>query len=189
MRTQDQAGELSTSGWLFGDITSCGGEAGGDADEGRLAVTHPLSVLQRVEEAGNLAEVLDVAYEAFETMLSVIDGYHDSRSPFYAGLVMAAAAAADGRDALVTAPSLPLPSRDDVHAAGSAGGAGSGCGPVTAAAVDPKDAAGLVAALSGSVASRLRRVAAAAAAGDRAACLDAARYADEVLVLTGGNGP
>lgn len=150
-------------------------------------MTHPSSIRQRIEDAGNLPEVLDAAYEAFETMLSVIDGYNDGGGPFYAGLMMAVAAAADGRDALLDAPSLPLPFRDNVRAAALRGDAGSS-GVVARAAGDPTDAAATAAALSASVASGLRRAAAkASTAADRAACLDAARYADEVLVLSGGN--
>ena len=152
-------------------------------------MTDAADIRQRIGAAANLADVLDASYEAFEAMMSVIDGYHDASGPFYAGLVMAAAAAADGRDALLSAPSLPPPSRDDIRPSGLPAGAGS-AGVRVQAADDPVDAAATVAALSSSVASCLRGAAATAdAAGDRAACLDAARYADEVLVLTRGNGP
>ncbi len=153
-------------------------------------MTNPSTVRQRVEEAGNLAEVLDAAYEAFETVLSVIDGYHDGGGPFFAGLLMASAAAADGRNALLEAPSLPLTSQADLSVAEPESGARSSAGVAAQAAGDPVAAAATVAALSASAASGLRRAAAwAVAAADRAACLDAARYADEVLVLTRGNGP
>ena len=154
-------------------------------------MTDPSGIRQRIDGAANLADVLDASYEAFEAMLSVIDGYHDAGGPFYAGLVMAAAAVADGRDALLSAPSLPLHSRDDIRTAGSAAGGAAGGGGVGPQSIDdPVKAAATVAGLSSSAALCLRRAAAEAeSADDRAACLDAARYADEVLVLTRGNGP
>lgn len=151
-------------------------------------MTYPTGIGQGIEDVGNLPEILEAAYEAFEAMLSVIDGYNDGRGPFHAGLVMAAAAAADGRDAILAAPSLPPPSGDAVGAAGLRADA---CSRGVDQAADDRiyAAAATVAALSASIASGLRRATAkAATAVDRAACLDAARCADEVLVLTRGNG-
>jgi hypothetical protein len=174
---------------LLSDISSAGGEAGSDVGDRRPTVTDASDIRQRIDEAGNLADVLDASYEAFETMLTTIDGYHDAGGPFYAGLVMAAAAAADGRDMLLSAPSLPPPSRDDVHADKSSPGTGRS-GVVAHAGGDSVGAAAIVAALSRSVAFSLRQAAAKAdAAGDRAACLDAARFADEVLLLSRGDEP
>jgi hypothetical protein len=62
---------------------------------------------QRVQEADGLAAVLDAAYVAFEGMLSVIYPVQDPASGLFAAFVMAAASAADGRNALALAPSLP----------------------------------------------------------------------------------
>ena len=62
---------------------------------------------QRLQEADGLAAVLDAAYAAFEEMVSVIHPVQDPASGLFAGLVMNAAAAADGRNALALAPSLP----------------------------------------------------------------------------------
>jgi len=124
---------------------------------------------RRVDEASGLAEVLDAAYDAFEDMLTAIYGYHDAGGPFYPALIMAAADAANGRDAVAFAASLP-PSRQ--------------VQPAATTAADPvawQDLGASIAALSSSLSARLREVAAAAkTAEDRRACLDAARYADEV---------
>jgi hypothetical protein len=65
---------------------------------------------QRLQEADGLAAVLDAAYAAFKGMLSVIHSAQDPASGLFAALVVAAvsaASAADGRDALALAPSLP----------------------------------------------------------------------------------
>jgi len=55
---------------------------------------------QRLLEADGLAAVLDAAYGAFEGMLSVIHPVQDPASGLFAAFVMAAASAADGRNAL-----------------------------------------------------------------------------------------
>ena len=62
---------------------------------------------QRLQEANGLAAVLDAAYTAFEAMVSVIHPVQDPASGLFAALVMAATSAADGRNALALAPSLP----------------------------------------------------------------------------------
>ena len=62
---------------------------------------------RRLQQASDLAEVLDAAYEAFEAMLSVIHGVQDPASGWFAAYVMAAASAANGRNAVALAPSLP----------------------------------------------------------------------------------
>jgi hypothetical protein len=61
----------------------------------------------RVQQAGDLAAILDAAYEAFEAMLSVLELVQDPASDLFTSLVMAAASAANGRDAVELAPSLP----------------------------------------------------------------------------------
>src|SRR6266568_8301344 len=62
---------------------------------------------QRLQEADGLAAVLDAAYAAFEGMVSVIHPVQDPASGLFTAFVMAAASAADGRNALALAPSLP----------------------------------------------------------------------------------
>ena len=61
----------------------------------------------RMQQASDLAAVLDAAYEAFEAMLSVLHPAQDPASDLFTALVMAAASAANGRNALALAPSLP----------------------------------------------------------------------------------
>ena len=62
---------------------------------------------QRLQQASDLAAILDAAYEAFDGMLSVIHLVQDPASGLFAAFVMAAASAANGRTALALAPSLP----------------------------------------------------------------------------------
>ena len=62
---------------------------------------------QRLQEADGLAAVMDAAYAAFEGIASVIHPVQDPASGLFATVVMAAASAADGRNALALAPSLP----------------------------------------------------------------------------------
>jgi hypothetical protein len=63
-------------------------------------------VLERLNTAEELQEILDAAANAFAAMLEAIHGYHDGGGPFHAALIMAAVPAADGRDAVVSAPSV-----------------------------------------------------------------------------------
>ena len=58
----------------------------------------------RLQQASDLVTVLDAAYAAFEGMLSVIGPCEDPASGWFAAFVMAAASAADGRDAVAFAP-------------------------------------------------------------------------------------
>ena len=61
----------------------------------------------RLRKAKSTAEILDATYGAFTDMLGIIRRYEDGGGPFYAALVFAAAAAANGRDAMLFAPSMP----------------------------------------------------------------------------------
>ena len=70
-------------------------------------MTRITAAQHRVQQASGLAAVLDAAYEAFEAMLSAIDPVQDPASGLFAAFVMAAAAAANGRNAVALAPSLP----------------------------------------------------------------------------------
>jgi hypothetical protein len=62
---------------------------------------------RQVEGAGSLAVLLGAAYAAFEEVLSAIHADEDRVGGSFAGFAFAAAAAADGRDAVAGAPSLP----------------------------------------------------------------------------------
>jgi hypothetical protein len=139
----------------------------------------PIPVVRdRLERADSLAAVLDAAYDAFGSMLSAIRAREDPATDLFTPLVMAAASAAEGRNALAFAPALPsrplsaAPTRDESAAATSA--------QVTAASLT---------ALSELLAARLTDAARDAAGGrDQAACRDAARAARQIHVLLAGNG-
>jgi hypothetical protein len=147
-------------------------------------MTDASSIQVRLEQATVLGETLDAAYEAFQEMLSVIGSYSDSAAPLYTALVMASAPAADGRDAIAAAPSLPLASSPRTSARR---GRRASTPPVTDAAAGP---AASVTALSMTVADRLLHAAGLAEiAEDRDACCDAARYAAEIHGLVTGYGP
>jgi hypothetical protein len=141
-------------------------------------MVHSFHMQERVEPAGNLRDLLAAAHDAFDGMLVLIRSFQDSGGPFYGGLVMAAAAAADGRDAIRGAPSLPRHSGDEPHVEARAANIGA------------LHTAAAVAALSQVVARKLREAARTAdTAVDRLACEEGARCADEVAALASGNGP
>ena len=141
-------------------------------------MTDTSTVRDRLQQASSVAAILDAAHEAFEEMLSVIRGYQDGGAPFWAALVMASAAAADGRDAVAAAPSSPIPSCRGRRASTPSGH------------IKAEDAAPTVAALSEAVAERLLRAAGLAeTATDRQACLEGARYASEIHGLMTGTWP
>ena len=128
---------------------------------------------QCLQEADGLAAVLDAAYAAFEGILSVIHPVQDPASSLFAAFVLAAASAADGRNALALAPSL------------------AGHPPVAMPAEQqpwsgepPERVAGVVAGLSRLVAERLTQAADSASdADDEAACRNAARNARDICGL------
>ena len=135
----------------------------------------------RLEQAGDLPGILDAAYEAFEAMLPVIHGQEDRAGGGFAAFVMSAASAANGRDAVTSAPSLP-------PAPAGRGWLADGDLP---AGVSEQDAAAALAGLSQLLARRLEDAAArAAGAADRAACALAARHAAAIWsMLAGAPGP
>jgi hypothetical protein len=136
-------------------------------------VTRITAAQHRVQQASDLPAVLDAAYEAFEAMLSAIDRVQDPGSRLFAALVMAAASAANGRNAVALAPSLPGRALLAVPAGGRPGPGGR-----------PEDLAEAVAGLSHLVAGRLAQAAACAPdPGDRAACTQAARSARDICGL------
>jgi len=134
-------------------------------------------VHERLARACGLPELLDAAYDAFEDMLTVIRQHDEPDGEWFIPMVAAAASAANGRDAVGWAPSLPSPRLHPEQAEENAPH------PVTAQA-----AADWAGGLCEILAGRLAAAAAGSAAepGDRAACRDAARYARDVHALMGG---
>ena len=133
----------------------------------------------RLQRAGDLPAVLDAACDAFEDVLAVLCDYQDPANDMFVTFVLAATCAANGRDAVLFAPSLPA---HRLHATPEAG-------------EDPHrgsagDAVSVLAALSHLLVARLVQAAAwARDHGDRAACHDAARSAREIHSLLTGSGP
>jgi len=135
-------------------------------------------VQERLARASGLPELLDAAYDAFGDLLTVIRRHDEPDGEWFIPMVLAAASAANGRDAVGWAPSLPARRLHREQAEGDAGY------PVTAQA-----AADWVGALCEILAGRLAAAARfAAGPGDRAACRDAARCARDVHALLGGGG-
>lgn len=135
------------------------------------------AVRSRLEQASDLPGILDAAYEAFEGMLPVIHGQEDRAGGGFAAFVMSAASAANGRDAVASAPSLPpaAPGRTPPAIGDRATG------------VTEEEAAAVLAGLSQLLASRLADAATwAADAADRAACSVAARHAGVIWSLLAG---
>jgi hypothetical protein len=135
---------------------------------------------RQVESAGSLAALLDAAYAAFAEVMSAIYSDEDRAGESFAGFAFAAAAAAEGRDAVAGTPSLSRPplvkSPGDLRAP------------------DPPyktgELAAVVAGLAGLLAVRLEEAAETAEdPEDRVGCQVAALQAWEVHVLLGGNEP
>ena len=136
-------------------------------------MTRITAAQHRVQQASDLAAVLDAAYEAFEVMLSAIDRVQDPASGLFAALVMAAASAANGRSAVALAPSLPGRPLPAVPA-------GQRPGPEER----PERLAEVVAGLSHLVAGRLAHAAVYAPdTRDRVACAQATRSAQDICGL------
>jgi hypothetical protein len=134
---------------------------------------------QRLEQASDLAAVLDAAYEAFEGMVSVIHRVQDPASGLFAAFVMAAASAANGRNALALAPSLPGHPLATVPA-----------GQQSWSGEPPERVAEVVAELSHLAADRLAQASASASdSGDRAACRHAAECARDICGLLSSGRP
>jgi hypothetical protein len=139
-------------------------------------VTRIATICGRLQRDEGLPALLDTAYAAFEVLLSAIEDRQDPASGMFAQFVYAATAAANGRDAILFAPSLPA---RPLHPADtSVNGRGSG-----------SDAPDIVA-LS-KVLHQVLAQAAAAVLGqeDRRACHHAARCAAEIYRLLTGTEP
>jgi hypothetical protein len=134
----------------------------------------------RLEQAAGLAAVLGAAYEAFEGMRREFRACEDPASGWFAAFVMAAAAAADGRDAVAFAPSMPAQPRGRTAKTGRGLAAGESAERVASGA----------AGRSQRLAECLARAAGLASdRGDRDACEQAGRCAREIVDLLGGAGP
>jgi hypothetical protein len=119
-----------------------------------------------LEAAEGVPGVLDAGHAAFEDMLTVIECWEDPADRMFITYVTAGMIAANGRDAVLRAPSLP------VHRSSSA------AGEELSHRETAEDDARELAALSTIIADRLSDAAGIAPAlGDRIACEQAARSA------------
>jgi hypothetical protein len=135
------------------------------------------SARARVEQAIGLPAVLDAAYDAFEQLLAAITSQQDRGGAAFAAFVMSGTAAANGRDALAAAPSLPPVSSGEIASMASE----------SALELRTQDTAAVLARLSQLLSRRLTDASDHTAdAGDRLACAQAARHAADVCSLLGG---
>jgi hypothetical protein len=133
----------------------------------------------RLQRANDLPAVLDAACDAFEDVLAALQDHQDPGDGMFIPFVMAATCAANGRDAVLFAPSLPAhrlhetpEAKDDPHQ-GPAG-----------------DIVSVLAGLSQLLVARLAQATEwACDHGDRTACHDAARNARGIHSLLTGSGP
>ena len=138
-----------------------------------MAMTSISWQAQRIRAAAGLPEVLESAWRAFECMLAEAEAHEDPATPLFPAFVLAATAAANGRDAVLLAPSLPWPPRDTPPGGGQAGGPG-----------ESAQAARALASLSQALISRLETAAVSAASSrDRDACRYAADRARAIYDL------
>ena len=71
-------------------------------------MTHAATICDRLQRDEELPVLLDTAYAAFEVLLAAAEERQDPASGMFAQFVYAATAAANGRDAILFAPSLPV---------------------------------------------------------------------------------
>ena len=132
----------------------------------------------RLEQADDLPALLQAAHQVFVAALAALRAREDPASVWFGRFVMAAASAADGRDAVIFAPSMPA------HRAHATRGAGEDSSVATADTV-----AGDIASLCGLAAVRLAQAAGQAAdPGDQAACVRAAQCAQRICELLAEGG-
>jgi hypothetical protein len=134
------------------------------------------AVLADLRQADGLPAILAAAETAFSTLLTELRAREDPASPDFIPVMVAATAAADGRDAVLFAPSLPWPAPPpDARA--------------DAATADPL-LAGSLPDLSLMLAARLDHATRAAPnPADRDACATAARSARQIYHLIAGTTP
>jgi hypothetical protein len=132
------------------------------------------AVRHRLTQARDLTALLAAGYEAFETLMSVIEEHEDPAGSSFTPFLLAGTCAANGRDAILFASSLPprqlprLPASD-------------------AALPSDIDAAVAISAL---LTDLLTEAAMSCAdVGDRTACADAASCARQVQQLLTAGGP
>jgi len=150
-------------------------------------MTQVMDARDRLGRAGDLPGLLEAAHQGFAAALTALRACEDPGSVWFGRFVMAAAAAADGRDALLFTPSLPAhasPGLRDMGEEPQAGTAGSDGGEDRAGRV-----AGDIAAFCGLAAVRLARAASRPPdPGDQAACARAAGCARRICELLAGGG-
>src|SRR5215472_9569527 len=71
-------------------------------------MTRIATICDRLQRDEGLPALLDTAYAAFEGLLAAAEERQDPASGMFAQFVYAATAAANGRDAILFAPSLPV---------------------------------------------------------------------------------
>jgi hypothetical protein len=126
----------------------------------------------RLHQSASLAETLDASFDAFEAIRQLARRCEDMSPDLFAAFMSAAAEAADGRDAITSAPALPPPSGHSTPS-GTPGHE-----------ADPEDAADSMAALAAVLASRLELAAPLATTPhDRLARRDAAWSARQIQQL------
>jgi len=138
---------------------------------------HLATAAEHLGQARGLPAVLDAACDAFEAILQVIGDYEDATATVCVPFLLAATHAANGRDAVLFAPSLPPRARHPPRATQEQ---------------ERGSVAGISAATAGVsrlLAARLAHAAALAAGADRGACHDAARHATQIHGLLTGHGP
>jgi hypothetical protein len=145
----------------------------------KVSMTRLNTAGNRLRQVGNVPSALDAACDAFEDILTVIGSYEQTAANTETAIVflLVATQAANGRDALLFAPSLPRRSLYPRPALGQ---------PERGSASDITAA---VAGLSRLLASRLACTAAAVAGADQTACRDAARCARKIHGLLARKDP
>jgi hypothetical protein len=134
----------------------------------------------RVEHADDLPALLSAALAAFEDMLQVIRWHEERDDEAFAAFVLSAGAAANGRDRIAAAPSLP-PAVIAAFYARPAPSTG------LLAEMPVLKVAAAVAGLADALAGQLTAAAAATAdPRDQTSCTHAARHATRILSLLGG---
>jgi len=139
-------------------------------------MSHVISVRDRLHGGDGLPALLDTAYAAFGLLLSAIEEHEDPATGMFAPFVFAATQAANGRDAILFAPSLPARPLRPADAIVNRRGSG----------IDVPD----IVALSRVLCQVLAQAAGAAPGrDDRLACLHAAQSAAAIHRLLTGTDP
>jgi hypothetical protein len=155
-------------------------------EPGHPAETKTVDALQQAAriqhclmQASSVPGTLAVSFDAFEAIRLLARGNEHRDPDLFAAFMMAADAAVDGREALITSPSLPPATTPQPAVT-----------PATSADLD--DIADAMASLAAQLASCLARPAAMTeTSGDRAACEQAAHAAGQIhrLMARGDDDP